>query len=122
MTARRIILAITLLLATMTSASAHSFPVSEMPTAGAALAAAPPQVTITFDAPIEQLFAQLRVLDAGGRDLAIAPPEVGTGSLTLAVNLPVLRPGHYKVEWAVVCIDTHHTNGSYEFIVTGARS
>jgi copper resistance protein C len=122
MKALTIMLAGALLMAAVGNARAHSFPASETPPAGATLSAAPPQVAIRFDAPIEHLFAQLRVLNPTGKNVAAVTPEIDADSLTLSVKLPALQPGHYTVEWAVVCIDTHHTNGSYEFTVTGVRS
>jgi methionine-rich copper-binding protein CopC len=102
-------------------ADAHSFPTRETPSAGATITT-PNQIAITFDAPIEHLFAQLHVLDATGKEIATPPPQIGLGDLVLSVKLPELKPGQYKVEWSVVCIDTHHTNGSYEFTVAGAPS
>jgi len=40
----------------------------------------------------------------------------------LSVKVWGLKPGNYTVKWAVVCIDTHHTEGSYTFTVAGAGS
>ncbi len=111
-----------LLAASITSvpaASAHAFPEQETPSAGQRLAAPPSEVTIKFDAPIEQLFAKLEVLDANGKPETIGPPEVGSGALTLSVKLAALKPGDYTVKWGVVCIDSHHTEGSYLFTVGG---
>jgi len=31
------------------------------------------------------------------------------------LNLPPLTPGHYKVSWHVVSVDTHRTEGSFSF-------
>ena len=33
----------------------------------------------------------------------------------MSVKVPALKPGDYTVKWAVVGIDTHHTEGSYTF-------
>jgi methionine-rich copper-binding protein CopC len=98
-------------------ASAHSFPESESPTAGQKLAAAPSEVSIKFDAPIEKLFAKLEVTGADGQNLAVGSPQVSDDGIQLSVKLGSLKPGDYTVKWAVVCIDTHHTNGSYTFTV-----
>ena len=96
-------------------------PANETPADGATVPA-PPQVAIKFDAPIEPLFSQLQVVDASGKDVTTAKPEVHGDNLTLSLKVPPLKPGPYTVKWAVVCIDTHHTNGSYDFVVSGTGS
>ena len=104
------------------SAWAHSFPEQETPSAGATLNEPPPRVIIEYDAPIEKWFASLKVLNSAGPNVAQGPPEVSPdgGKLTIPVNK--LPPGEYTVQWSVVCIDTHHTQGSYSFTVEGPHS
>jgi hypothetical protein len=96
---------------------AHSFPEEESPSAGATVAAAPAQVSIQYDAPIESLFDSLQVLDASGQDKATGAPQVSADGHQLSVPVAALTPGDYTVKWRVVCIDTHHTEGSYTFTV-----
>ena len=98
-------------------ASAHSFPEQESPSAGATIAAAPAQVTIKYDAPIEKLFDSLQVLDTTGQDKAAGAPQLSPDGHELSVSVAALGPGQYTVKWRVVCIDTHHTEGSYNFTV-----
>jgi copper resistance protein C len=100
-------------------ASAHSFPQQETPSAGQRLSAPPAEITIKFDAPIEKVFAKLEVLGADGKPETIGSPEVGSSALTLSVKVAALKPGDYTVKWGVVCIDSHHTEGSYVFTVAG---
>jgi methionine-rich copper-binding protein CopC len=100
-------------------ASAHSFPEEEIPSAGATVAAPPAQVTIKYDAPIEKLFDSLQVLNAAGQDKAAGAPQVSADGHELSVSIAPLSPGEYTVKWRVVCIDTHHTEGSYSFTVQG---
>jgi copper resistance protein C len=99
------------------AAWAHSFPEQETPAAGATVAAPLAQVTIKYDAPIEKLFDSLRVLDAAGQDKAAGAPQVSDDGYELSVPVSALGPGQYTVQWRVVCIDTHHTEGSYTFTV-----
>jgi methionine-rich copper-binding protein CopC len=101
-------------------AAAHSFPEEERPSAGQTLPAAPPEVTIKFDAPIEKLFAKVQVLDADGKDHALGAPTISSDGIVLTAKVSALTPGDYQVKWNVVCIDTHHTEGSYSFTVSGA--
>jgi copper resistance protein C len=105
------------LTALLGGASAHSFPEKETPSAGETLPASPGAISIKFDAPIEHLFAQLQVVGPDGKDQAAGAPEIDSDGYTMRVALPALKPGAYTVKWAVVCIDTHHTFGSYEFTV-----
>lgn len=100
-------------------ASAHSFPEQETPSAGQRLSAPPSEVAIKFDAPIEKLFAKLEVLDPNGKPETTGPPQVDPTALTLSVKVAALKPGDYTVKWGVVCIDSHHTEGSYVFTVAG---
>jgi len=101
------------------AALAHSFPQEETPSAGQRLSSPPSAIMSKFDAPIEKLFAKLDVLDAEGKSEAVGQPQVDPSALTLSVKLAALKPGDYTVKWAVVCIDSHHTEGSYVFTVAG---
>lgn len=101
------------------AARAHAFPEHENPAAGATVTSPPARVTIKFDAPIEKLFANLKVLDSSGRNLA-SKPVVDTAKQSLSAAVPPLKPGEYKVAWSVVCADSHRTEGSYQFTVAGA--
>jgi hypothetical protein len=99
------------------TAYAHSFPASERPAAGQTVAGSLAQVVITYDAPIEKLFAALEVDNAAGVNQASGPPAVSPDGSTLSVPVAHLPPGDYTVKWRVVCVDTHHTEGSYSFSV-----
>jgi methionine-rich copper-binding protein CopC len=96
---------------------AHSFPDKETPSAGQKVASPPSEVVIDFDAPIEKLFAKLEVTGADGKNEAAGAPQVSDDGRQLSVKVGALKPGDYTVKWAVVCIDTHHTEGSYTFSV-----
>lgn len=113
---------LTLVVGVAALASAHSFPEQQSPSAGATLSQPPAQVTIQYDAPIEKLFASLEVLNSTGQNEAANKPEVSPDGWKLSVALNKLPPGEYTVRWSVVCIDTHHTQGSYSFTVEEPRS
>jgi methionine-rich copper-binding protein CopC len=102
------------------TALAHSFPEVETPAAGQTLTASPPDITIKYDAPIEKLFAKMEVIGPEGKNVAQSEPVVGNDGYTLSVKVPQLKPGDYLVKWGVVCVDTHHTEGSYPFTIAGA--
>ena len=103
-------------------ALAHSFPESQTPSAGQKVASAPTEVTINFDAPIEKLFAKLEVTGAEGKNEAVRAPRVSDDGRRLSVKVALLKPGDYTVKWAVVGIDTHHTEGSYTFSISSGGS
>jgi copper resistance protein C len=103
-------------------ALAHSFPEKETPSAGQKVASPPSEIMIGFDAPIEKLFAKLEVAGADGTNNAVGAPQVSDDGRQLSVKVGALKPGDYTVKWAVVCIDTHHTEGSYTFSVANGGS
>jgi len=96
---------------------AHSFPEKESPSAGEKVASPPTEIVIDFDAPIEKLFAKLEVDGADGANEALGAPQISDNGIRMSVKVGALKPGDYTVKWAVVGIDTHHTNGSYTFTV-----
>ena len=100
-------------------ANAHSFPEEQHPFAGQTLTAPPSEIKIKFDAPIEKLFAKLQVIGADGKDYAVGTPQISDDGIQLSSKVEALKPGEYTVKWAVVCVDTHHTEGSYSFTVAG---
>ena len=107
------------LLAFASAVAAHSFPEEQHPAAGQTLSTAPSEVRIKFDAPIEKLFAKLQVFDTSGKNHAVGTPQVSADGIELSTKLDNLTPGEYTVKWAVVCVDTHHTEGSYSFSIGG---
>jgi methionine-rich copper-binding protein CopC len=96
---------------------AHSFPESESPAAGQTLTSSPAEIAVKFDAPVEKLFAKLDVLGPERKNESVTKPEVSSDGYTLSVKVGTLKPGEYTVQWAVTCVDTHHTQGSYTFTV-----
>jgi methionine-rich copper-binding protein CopC len=108
-----------MMLALAGTAAAHSFPEEQHPSAGQTLSAPPSEIQIKFDAPIEKLFAKLQVIGADNKDYAVGDPLISDDGIELSSKVAPLKPGEYTVKWAVVCIDTHHTQGSYSFTVTG---
>ena len=116
--ARALILAATLLLASPPAAHAHAFPDHADPRVGASVSGSPPEVRIWFDGEIEPVFSTIRVenedkqrIDRG--DGGVSPQD----NRLLAVRIPPLAPGNYRVYWSVVARDGHRTEGDYRFKV-----
>ena len=118
-TLRSFVLTLALLMSARSVVAAHSFPEEQHPAAGQSLPTGPSEVRIKFDAPVEKLFAKLQVLDSSGKNHAAGTPQVSDDGIYLSTKLDTLSPGEYTVRWAVVCVDTHHTEGSYSFAVAG---
>src|SRR6266850_409636 len=102
--------------------SAHSFPESQTPSAGQKVSSPPAEVTINFDAPIEKLFAKLEVTGADGKNETAGAPQISDDGRHMSIKVASLKPGYYTVKWAVVGIDTHHTEGSYTFSISSGGS
>ncbi len=97
-----------------TSASAHAYPTVCSPADGASLKEPPREVRIQFTEGLELAFSQITVKGPSGE-------IVSQGKLrqpaqdTLTVDLKTLSPGNYVVEWQVLSVDTHITEGVLRF-------
>lgn len=110
-------LAIAAPLAGATTASAHSALVSSDPAPGAALAAAPAQITLTFNEDVLEMGAAVFVVDAAGVDHAGEPVVAGP-----VVTVPiegVLPGGAIEARWRVVSADGHPISDVLPFTVAG---
>lgn len=100
-----------------TAASAHVFPQSQTPSAGADVSS-PANVTITFNGPLEPAFSGLTISDASGKTVSREKATVAPNDArTINVPLPALPPGKYVVHWVAVASDGHRTQGDYSFNV-----
>ena len=99
------------------AARAHAVLVASAPEDGAVLASAPAEIVLRFNEEVTAV--ALRVLDAGGRPLAL-PPLNTAASNTVRVALPALPAGGYLVSWRVVSADSHPVGGSFTFAVGAA--
>ena len=56
--------------------------------------------------------------DVEGKQVDKGDPQVDRADATLLrVSLPQLAPGNYRVEWRVLSVDTHVTEGDFTFDV-----
>ncbi|TAM86481.1 MAG: copper resistance protein CopC [Candidimonas sp.] len=96
---------------------AHAHPVHETPAPGATVAA-PEQVRISYDNPLESAFSHLTVRNAEGKPVNRAKSSVeGRSRKIMRVALPALSAGKYEVRWVAVADDGHRTQGHYTFTV-----
>ncbi len=111
-------LAAALFLAFPALALAHAFLDHADPKVGATIDVSPTEVKIWFTQSVEPAFSSIQVADAQGaqRDKKDTHVDDKDKSL-LVVSVPTLPPGVYTVTWRVVSVDTHRTQGHFEFTV-----
>jgi copper resistance protein C len=88
------------------------------PPVGGEVSAPPRQLVLTFSEGVEPLFTTVQVRDPSGADVATGKPRTEAGNdRKLVVQLPVLGRGKYSVTWHATSVDTHKTEGSFQFTV-----
>lgn len=106
--------------------AAHTALVRTTPAAGTVVAQPPREVRLWFNEPIERQFSRIEVFRVA---LAPATGEAQPGqridqgwlpgprtTREVSVRLPEpLAPGRYVVQWVVLAIDAHRTQGSFMF-------
>jgi len=102
-----------LLIVSAPSAHAHASLTHASPSAGAALSAAPQEVTLTFTDTLEAAFSKITVTDANGIEVSQGKGQVNGN--VMRVSLKPLTAGSYKVNWRAVSTDTHKTEGNFTF-------
>jgi methionine-rich copper-binding protein CopC len=100
------------------AAAAHAFLDHAVPAVGSTVHESPRSVRLWFTEHLEPAFSSVRVLDASGREIDAGDSHVDDADAAiLAVSLPSLPPGTYRVVWRVVSVDTHVTEGDFTFDV-----
>jgi methionine-rich copper-binding protein CopC len=99
-------------------AAAHAKLTGSEPAAGATVSPAPKALALTFNEKIEASFSSMTLKDAGGKDVASAKAHVDAASpAVLRLDVPVLTPGAYTVQWIAVGHDGHRRIGDFTFTV-----
>ena len=100
------------------AAHAHAFLDHAVPAVGSTVVTAPAQVQLFFTQGLEPAFSSATLADANGQPIAtgaaVFDPQ---NKMEMILNLPKLPPGHYKVSWHALSVDTHRTEGSFGFDV-----
>ena len=95
---------------------AHAFLDHAVPAVGATVTAAPQDVQMFFTQALEPAFSGALLNDANGQPIATGAAAIDPQNpMELVLKLPLLPPGHYKVSWHAVSVDTHHTEGTFSF-------
>lgn len=99
-----------------TQASAHAYPAVSVPNNGATVKESPCELRIQFTEGVEISFSQIIVKGPKG-DVESQGKLHQLADDTLAIDLKPLGAGNYSVEWQVLSVDTHITDGTLRFTV-----
>jgi copper resistance protein C len=102
-----------------TSAQAHALLKSAVPAVGGTVAASPKEIRINFSEGVEPRFSGLTLTSQDGGAVPVGKSSVDpSDNATLITPVPqTLKPGAYTVKWHAVAVDTHKTQGSFQFTV-----
>jgi methionine-rich copper-binding protein CopC len=111
-----IVVIIPLLLWLVTSeASAHAFLDHAEPRVGNTVATAPREVTLWFTQKLEPAFSTITVTNTAGQRVDTGKTRVSGNQMS--VSLRSGGAGTYRVNWRVLSVDTHRTDGNFTFRV-----
>jgi hypothetical protein len=100
------------------AAGAHAFLDHAEPGVGRKVRSAPAMIKLWFTQNIEPAFSKVRVEDSSGKEVDKKDVHVDEKEKpVMMVSVPDLPPGKYTVTWSVVSVDTHRTQGHFEFTV-----
>jgi methionine-rich copper-binding protein CopC len=100
-----------------TSAFAHAELEKATPPVGGTVASAN-EIRLTFSEGVEPKFSKVSLTGpAGPVPLGAAKTESGNPAVLIVPIAKPLSAGAYKVRWQAVSVDTHHTQGTFEFTV-----
>jgi len=101
--------------------SAQAFAHAHLKTAAPAQkasAAAPAEINLGFTEALDLKFSGVAVVNADNKDIALGDAVLkDDGKSLVAPVAGTLAPGAYTVNWHVLSVDGHKTNGSYTFTV-----
>ncbi len=101
-----------------TGAFAHAQLEKATPAVGGTVASAS-QIRLEFSEGVEPRFSGVTLTSAGGGSVPLGRAKTEPGNASILV-IPIgkpLSPGVYTVRWHAVSVDTHHTQGDFQFTV-----
>jgi methionine-rich copper-binding protein CopC len=101
-----------------TQAFAHAQLEKASPPVGGTVASAS-EIRLTFSEGVEPKFSKVTLTGSGGSavPLGTAKTEASNQAILIVPISKSLSAGVYTVRWQVVSVDTHHTQGTFEFTV-----
>jgi methionine-rich copper-binding protein CopC len=102
---------------TTVAAQAHALLQHAEPAVGST-GPAPRQLVLDYSEGVEVALCAVDVRDAAGARVDAGDLHAVPGNARrLAIGLKKLAPGTYRVTWHVVSVDTHRTQGGFDFTV-----
>ena len=109
------ILPLLLMMLAPSAVSAHAMLDHADPRVGNKVATPPREVTLWFTQKLESAFSSITVTNAAGQRVDSGKPRVSGNQIS--VSLRAGGSGTYHVNWKVLSVDTHTTDGSFTFEV-----
>ena len=97
------------------AAQAHAFLDHAEPRVGNKVASPPRAVTLWFTQKLEPAFSSITVTNAAGERVDTGKTRVNGSQMS--VSLRAGGSGTYRVNWHVLSVDTHTTEGNFTFQV-----
>jgi hypothetical protein len=100
------------------AATAHAQLEKATPAVGGAVAS-PAEIRLKFSEGVEPRFCSVTLAAEGGAAAPLGAPSVdpADNSVLIVKVAKTLAPGVYTVNWRAVSVDTHKTQGSFDFTV-----
>jgi len=96
-------------------ARAHAFLDHAEPRVGNTVATAPREVTLWFTQKLEPAFSNITVTNSAGQRVDTGKARVSGNQMSVSVRSG--GAGTYRVNWRVLSVDTHRTDGNFTFRV-----
>ncbi len=106
-------------LANPSAAFAHALLKKATPAVGGTVAASPSEIRLTFSEGVEPSFSGITLVAQAGASVPLGKSSVDPNdpaTLITPLSEP-LKPGVYIVHWRAVAVDTHKTQGAFQFTV-----
>jgi len=102
----------------VTQALAHAQLEKSTPAVGGTVASAS-EIRLEFSEGVEPKFSKVTLTGPGGAavPLGAATTQSGNPAVLIAPIAKPLSAGIYSVHWQAVSVDTHHTQGTFQFTV-----
>ena len=111
-----LIIAPLLLLLFTSAADAHAMLERAEPRVGNKVASPPREVTLWFTQKLETAFSTITVTNAAGERVDTGKTRVNGNQMSIGIRAG--GAGTYRVNWQVLSVDTHRTDGSFTFQVS----
>lgn len=100
------------------AAQAHAQLEASEPKAASTVDAAPKLIRLQFNERLEAAFSKISLRDAANHEVVLPKAELAKDSpKALAVAVPPLAPGDYRVQWSAATRDGHKVKGEFGFKV-----